>query len=345
MSYTVDEIAHLVQGEVVGDGAVPIREVASVEEAREGSVVLADTPAYFKRAEASSACCIVARTGAGPSRKSLILVANPRAAFARVLRLYHPPKEVPAGVHPSVAIGAGVQLGASVTIGPFVVIGDRARIGDRVVIGPCCVIGDACVIEEETVFQSNVTLYDGTRVGKRVRVHAGAVLGSDGFGFVLDEGEQVKIPQVGTVVVEDDVEVGANVCIDRATLGRTVIRRGVKIDNLVQIGHNVSVGDGSTLSAQAGIGGSATLGRGCTLGGQVGIADHVTLGDRVAVGAQSGVAPGKQLRDGEVVWGSPARPIQKSKKQFAAMARVPELLEEVAALRRRVADLEARSAR
>jgi len=178
-----------------------------------------------------------------------------------------------------------------------------------------------------------------------VIIHAGAVVGSDGFGFAPDGGEQVKIPQVGIVVIEDDVEIGANVCIDRATLGRTLIGRGVKIDNLVQIGHNVTVGEGSMLSAQVGIGGSATVGKRCTLGGQVGIADHVTLGDRVIVGAQSGLAPGKQLREGEIVWGSPARPIQKSKKQFAAMARVPGLLEEVAALRRRVADLETRSAR
>lgn len=345
MVYTVDEIARLVQGEVIGDGAVPIRGVTSIEEAREGSLVLAETPAYFTRAEASSASCILARQGAGPSRKSLILTGNTKVAFARVLRLYHPPKEAPAGAHPSAAIGEGVELGGQVAIGPFVTIGQRARIGDRVVIGPSCVIGDGCEIEEDTLLHSRVTLYDGTRVGKRVIIHAGAVVGSDGFGFAPDGGEQVKIPQVGIVVIEDDVEIGANVCIDRATLGRTLIGRGVKIDNLVQIGHNVIVGEGSMLSAQVGIGGSATVGKRCTLGGQVGIADHVTLGDRVIVGAQSGLAPGKQLREGEIVWGSPARPIQKSKKQFAAMARVPGLLEEVAALRRRVADLETRSAR
>ena len=305
----------------------------------------AETPAYLRRAEASSASCILTREGAGPSRKSLIFARNPKAAFARVLWLYHAPKKVPAGTHPSAVMGEGVELGAQVAIGPFVTIGNRVRIGDRVAIGPGCVIGDGCVIEEDTLFHSHVTLYDGTRVGKRVIVHAGAVLGSDGFGFVPEGGEQINIPQVWILVIEDDVEIGANACVDRATLGRTLIRRGVKIDNLVQIGHNVTLGEGSALSAQVGIGGSATVGKGCTLAGQVGIADHVTLGDRVIVGAQSGVAPGKQLRDGEVVWGSPARPIQKSKQQFVAMARLPELLEEVAALRRRVANLEARSGR
>ena len=345
MAYTVDEIARRIQGEVIGDGTVLIRGVSSIEEAQEGNLVLAEAPAYFNRAEASSASCILAREGAGPSRKSLILVPNPKAAFARILWLYHPPKKVPAGVHPSAVIGEGVELGAQVAIGPFVAIGNGVGVGDRAVIGPGCVIGDGCMIGEDSFFHSRVTLYDGTRVGKRVIVHAGAVVGADGFGFVFEAGEQVKIPQVGIAVVEDDVEIGANVCIDRATLGRTLIGRGVKVDNLVQIGHNVTVGEGSMLSAQVGIGGSTTVGKGCTLAGQVGIADHVTVGDRVIVGAQSGVAPGKQLRDGQIVWGSPARPIQKSKQQFAAMARLPDLLDEVATLRRRVADLEARSAR
>lgn len=345
MVYTVDEIARLVQGEVVGDGTVPIQGVASIEEAQEGSLVLAETPAYLTRAEASSASCILVRKGAGPSRKSLIQVGNPKVAFARVLSLYHPPKKAPLGVHPSAVVGEGVELGAQVAIGPYVVIGDRVKIGDRVVVGPGCVIGDGCVIEEDTVLHSSVTLYDQTRVGKRVIVHAGAVLGSDGFGFAREGDEQVKIPQVGIVVVEDDVEIGANACIDRATLGWTLIGRGTKIDNLVQIGHNVTLGGGSALSAQTGIGGSTIVGKGCTLGGQVGIADHVTLGDRVMVGAQSGVAPGKQIRDGEIVFGSPARPLRKGKRQYAAMARLPELFEEMAALRRRVADLEARSAR
>jgi UDP-3-O-[3-hydroxymyristoyl] glucosamine N-acyltransferase len=345
MVYTVDEIARLVQGKISGDGAVSILRVSSIEEAQEGSLVLAETPAYFRRAEASAASCILTREGAGPSSKSLILVGNPKAAFARTLWLYHPAKKGRAGTHPSAVIGEEVGLGAQVAIGPFVTIGNRVRIGDRVSIGPGCTIGDECMIEEDTVLHSRVTLYEGTRIGKRAIVHAGAVIGSDGFGFVPEGGGQIKIPQVGIVIIEDDVEVGANVCIDRATLGRTVIRRGVKIDNLVQIAHNVTVGESSTLSAQVGIGGSATVGKSCTLAGQVGIADHVTLGDRVIVGAQSGIAPGKQFREGEIVWGSPARPIQKSKQQFAAMARLPELLEAVAVLQRRVANLEARSGR
>ncbi len=345
MVYTIDEIARQVEGDVIGDGAVRIRGVASIEEAQEGNLVLAENSSYFKRAEASSASCILARKGAEPSRKGLILVENPKAAFARVLWMYHPPKKVPAGVHPSAVIGEGVAIGTQVAIGPFVAIGNRVKIGDRVVIGPACVIGDECVIGEDSLFHSHVTLYDGTRVGKRVIIHAGVVLGADGFGFALDEGEQLKIPQVGTVVVEDDVEIGANTCIDRATLGRTRIGRGVKIDNMVQIGHNVLVGQGSLLCALVGIGGSSTVGKGCTLAGQVGISDHVTVGDRVIIGAQAGVPPGKQLREGEVVLGSPARPFEETKQQLAAIGRLPVLLKEVATLRRRVADLEAGCAR
>jgi UDP-3-O-[3-hydroxymyristoyl] glucosamine N-acyltransferase len=343
MVYTVDEIARLVQGEVIGDGTVAISGVVSIEEAREGNLVLAENPTYFKRAEASSASCILARKGAERSQKTLIVAENPKAAFARVLWMYHPSKKVPAGIHPSTVIGEGVELGAQVAIGPFVTIGNRVKVGDRVVIGPGSVIGDECVIEEDTVFHGLVNLYDGTRVGKRVIIHAGAVLGADGFGFAVEGGEQIKIPQVGNVVIEDDVEIGANVCIDRATLGRTVIGRGVKIDNLVQIGHNVTLGECSALSGLVGIGGSTTVGKGCTLAGQVGIGDHVTVGDRVIIGAQAGVPPGKHLRDGEVVVGSPARAFQEAKKQVAALSRLPDLLKEMAALRRKVADLEARS--
>lgn len=344
MVYTVDDIARLVQGEVVGDGTVRIRGVTSIDEAQEGTLVLAENPVYFKRAEASSASCILARKEAGPSRKNLVLVDNPKVAFAHVLSMYHPPKKVPTGVHPSAVIGEGVELGAQVAIGPFVAIGDRVKIGDRSVIGPGCVIGDDCAVGEDALFHTHVTLYSGTRVGKRVVIHAGVVLGADGFGFAPQGAKQVKIPQVGNAVIEDDVEIGANSCVDRATLGRTQIGRGVKIDNMVQVGHNVAVGEDSLLCAFVGIGGSSSLGRGCTLAGQVGIADHVTVGDRVMIGAQAGVPPGKQLRDGEVVFGSPARPIHEAKQQLAALGRLPDLLKEVAALRQKVAELEARSA-
>jgi UDP-3-O-[3-hydroxymyristoyl] glucosamine N-acyltransferase len=342
MSYTVREIADLVQGEVVGDESLEIHAVSSIEMTRAGCLVFAESATYFLRAEASQASCILAPRSQRSARKTVILVDDPRLAFAKVLGLYHQPKVPRPGVHPSSVLGENVQLGSDVSIGPFVVIGDRVQIGDRGVIGPSCVIGDDCVIGRDSVLRARVTLYDRVSIGRGVSIHAGAVIGSDGFGYASEEGRPVKIPQVGNVIIEDDVEVGANACVDRATLGSTIIKRAVKVDNLVQIGHNVIIGEGSIVISQAGISGSSTLGRGCVLGGQVGIADHVTLGDRVMVGAQSGIAAGKQLRGGEVVWGSPARPIQKMKRQLAALAQLPKLLTEVSHLRKIVGELQTR---
>ena len=342
MSYTVSEIARHIQGEVVGDEFLQIQEVSSIEGAREGCVVFAENAAYFQRAEASPASCIIAARTQHTSRKALILVDRPRLAFAKVLRLYHPPKVPRPGVHPSSVLGEDVHLGSNLSIGPCVVIGDRVWIGDRVVIGPGCVIGDDCVIGEDSVLRANVTLYDQIRIGCRVLIHAGAVIGSDGFGYATEGGRPFKIPQVGTVIIEDDVEVGANVCVDRATLGSTIIRRGAKIDNLVQIAHNVIIGEDSLLAAQTGIAGSSTLGRGCVLGGQVGVGDHATLGDRVVVGAQAGIFSGKQIRSGEVLLGFPARPIEKTKRQLAALARLPELLVKVSHLWKVVGDIQER---
>jgi UDP-3-O-[3-hydroxymyristoyl] glucosamine N-acyltransferase len=342
MNYTVGEIARHIQGEVVGDGSLQIEEVTTIDKARTGSLVFAQNAAFFRKAEDSNASCIIVDRSQPSSRKTLILVDHPRLAFAKVLGLYHPPKVARPGVHPSSVIGENVRLGSEVSIGPFVVIGDRVQIGDRAVIGPLCVIGDGCVIGSDSVLRAHVTLYDRVFIGCGVSIHAGAVIGSDGFGYTPEAGRPVKIPQVGDIIIEDEVEVGANVCVDRATLGSTIIRRGVKIDNLVQIAHNVIVGEGSLIVGQVGISGSSTLGRGCVLGGQAGIADHVTLGDRVIVGAQSGIASGKRLKNGEIVWGSPARPIQKTKRQIAALAQLPELLKEVSQLRKIVDELQSR---
>jgi len=267
MSHTVGKIARHIQGEPLGDESLVIQEVSTIEAAREGSLVFAENEAYFQRAEASQASCIIAPRAQRSSQKTLILVDSPRLAFAKAITLYHPPKVPRPGVHPSSVLGEHVYLGSAVSIGPFVAIGDRVQIGDRAVIGPCCVIGDDCVIGADSVLRANVTLYDQVRIGCRVLIHAGSVIGSDGFGFTREDGRHVKISQVGNVIIEDDVEVGANVTIDRATLGSTIVRRGVKTDNLVHIGHNVTVGEDSLLIAQTGIGGSSTLGRGCILGG------------------------------------------------------------------------------
>ncbi len=341
MSYTVGEIARHIQGQVVGDESLQIREVSSIEGAREGCLVFAEDAAYFQKAEGSQASCIIAPGSQRSSRKTLIVVDHPRLAFAKVLHLYHPPKAPKAGVHPSSVLGENVRLGSDVSIGPFVAIGDRVQVGDGAAIGPCCVIGDDCVVGNDSILRANVTLYDRVTVGCRVSIHAGAVIGSDGFGYIPEEGRSVKIPQVGDVIIEDDVEVGANVCVDRATLGSTIIKRGVKIDNLVQIAHNVSIGEDSILLSLTGIAGSSTLGRGCVLGGQVGVGDHVTLRDRVMVGPQAGIPSGKEIRSDQTVLGSPARPIEKVKRQIAAQTRLPEMVREVSRLRKVVGEIQA----
>ena len=342
MHYTVGEIARLIQGEPLGDESLVIQEVSSIEAAREGSLVFAENEAFLQKAEASQASCIIVPRNQRSSRKTLIQVDAPRLAFAKTLTLYHQPKTPRPGMHPSTVVGEHVHLGSAVSIGPFVVIGDRVHIADGAVIGPSCVIGDDCVIGAGSVLRAHVTLYDHVQIGNRVLIHAGSVIGSDGFGFTREDGRHVKIPQIGNVIIDDDVEVGANVTIDRATLGSTIIRRGVKIDNLVQIGHNATIGEDSLLVAQTGIGGSSTLGRGCVLGGQVGVGDHVTLHEGVMVGPQSGIPSRKKIRSGEIVLGSPARPIQKAKRQVAALGQLPEVLTEVSKLRKVVGKLQAR---
>lgn len=342
MSYTVGEIARHIQGQPLGDESLRIQELSTIEAAQDGSLVFAENETFFQKAEASQASCIIAPRAQRSSRKTLILVDSPRLAFAKALHLYHPPKAPRPGVHPSSVLGEHVQLGSAVSIGPFVVIGDRVQIGDRAVIGPSCVVGDDCVIGADSALRANVTVYDHAQIGSRVLIHAGSVIGSDGFGFTREDERHVKIPQIGNVIIEDDVEVGANVTIDRATLGSTIIGRGVKIDNLVQIGHNVTIGEHSLLVAHTGVGGSSTLGRGCILGGQVGVGDHVTLGDGVMVGPQAGIPSRKEIRAREIVLGSPARPIQKTKRQLAALGQLPDLLTEVSRLRKTVGELQAR---
>ena len=340
-TFTVEEMARQVGGTVVGEGSTVITGAASIETAREGDIVFAQTPHHFAQAEKSSGSCILVPRDIRESRKILIQVENPRLAFSTILALCYPPERPDPGVHPSAVLGRDVRLGSDVSIGPYAVIGNAVELGDRAAIGPGCVIGDRTVIGRETLLYAHVTLYPNCRIGERVTIHSGAVVGSDGFGYVWDGTRHVKIPQVGDVVIDDDVEIGANTCIDRATLGSTMISRGVKIDNLVQVAHNVTVGQHTVLVAQVGIAGSSKIGAGSVLAGQVGVCDHVIIGDGVVVGAKSLVFAGKHVRAGEVVMGYPTRPMRKAKEQLAALAKLPELISEVAELRRAIAEVRA----
>jgi UDP-3-O-[3-hydroxymyristoyl] glucosamine N-acyltransferase len=343
-TFTAAELARHVGGTVVGEDSLVITGVTSIEGAAEGDLIFAQTPHHFRRAERSSASCILVPRQIRESRKVLIQVENPRLAFSVILALYHPPERAEAGVHPTAILGRDVGLGTHVSIGPYAVLGDRVNIGDRVTIGPGCILGRDSVVGSEAVLHARVTVYPHSRIGERVTIHSGAVIGSDGFGYVWDGTRHAKVPQVGNVLIEDDVEIGANTCIDRATLGSTVVRRGVKIDNLVQVAHNVTIGSHSVLVAQVGVAGSSTIGAGCLVGGQAGIADHATIGDRAVVGAQAGVFSGKRIQPGEVVVGYPARPVQKNKEQLAALALLPKLFRDFAELRRTVGEVRAQLA-
>ena len=336
MPFTAKEIANHLQGEVVGDPATLLTGFASAEGAKPGELTFAENDYYFTRAAAGAASAILVPHEFTTSPKVLIRVQNPRVAFAQVLPLFFPPATFPPGIHPTAVIAPTAQVSPSAFVGPLAVIGDHVRVGDRSIIESGVHIGERCEVGEDCHFFSRVTLYPQVKVGDRVNIHSGAVIGSDGFGYVFDNGRHLKIPQVGTVILQDEVEIGANVTIDRGALGPTIIGKGTKIDNLVQVGHNVVIGDHSVLVAQVGIAGSTRLGHHVTLGGQVGVAGHLKIGNEVTVAAQSGVM--HHIPDGEKWLGSPARPDRQTKRQFIAIAQLPELLRRVHELEKRLTE-------
>jgi UDP-3-O-[3-hydroxymyristoyl] glucosamine N-acyltransferase len=321
MRISARQLAEALGGELQGDGEVEVRSVAPAGEAAEGAVTFAENPVLFEQALASRATVILAGTDApAPRGKTIIRVPSPRVAFARALALFHPPEAYPAGIHPTAIVAGDAEIGPGAHIGPYAVIKQGARIGARTAIDAGAVVGAGAILGEECVLHPRVVLYPRVVLGNRVVVHAGTVIGSDGFGYVQDGGKHVKVPQVGTVVVGDDVEIGANTTIDRATLGATRIGRGSKIDNLVQIAHNDVVGEHCVLAAQVGLAGSVTLGRYVMLGGQVGVADHKTVGERTMVGGQGGVIG--DVPAGSVLWGTPAQPRGDWLRQIAALKRL-----------------------
>ena len=332
MELTVEELAKLVQGTVVGDGSLLLKGVAPASSAAEGDLTFADNESYLGLASASSASAVLVSSRWVADGKTCIQVAEPRIAFARVLTIFFPEPACKPGIHSSAVVASTATVHPSAHIGPLCVIGEGAHIGKDAVLVGHINIGEDVVVGEGSRLFPNVTIYHRVRLGKRVRIHAGTVIGSDGFGYAFGGGRHHKIPQVGTVVVEDDVEIGANTAIDRGALEATVIGVGSKIDNLVQIAHNVVVGPHCVVVSQVGIAGSTKLGSYVTLAGQVGLAGHLTIGDKVVVAAQSGVmtnipAGGKWL-------GAPAAPDRQMKRQMLAAQRLPDLLKRVARLER-----------
>ncbi|HYH95100.1 UDP-3-O-(3-hydroxymyristoyl)glucosamine N-acyltransferase [Hyalangium sp.] len=338
------ELATHVAGELLGDSGLLIHGLNGLAEAGPGDVSFYGNTKYRRQYEATRASAVLVGADAPPREGvALIRVPNPHLAFARLLALFHAPPRPSPGVSPQAHVHPEARVHPEATVMPGAAVDKGARVGARSVLYPGAYVGEGATVGEDSLLYPNVTVRERCQVGSRVTLHASCVVGADGFGFAFDtEGvngpEHYKIPQTGIVRIEDDVEVGACTCIDRATLGETVIGRGTKIDNLVQIAHNVKVGPLSLLCAQAGVSGSAELGTGVVLAGQVGVVGHIRVGDMAKVGAQSGVA--HDVEEGQIVSGSPAVPHREWLKNSAALGQLGDLLKEVRALRRRVELLE-----
>jgi len=328
MPFTAAEIAKHLEGEILGDAQTPLKSFAHADRAQPGDLTFAETDEFFARADQSAASGIIfSGSSTSNAGKVLIRVPNARIAFARALSLFFPETPVLAGIHPSATIAKSARVEPGVYLGPNCVIGERSVVGAGAVLHAGAVVGDDCKLGAGVVLFPNVTIYSQTELGQRVRVHAGTVIGADGFGYVLDGGIHRKVPQTGNVIVGDDVEIGANVTIDRGALGPTVIGKGTKIDNLVQIGHNVQIGEHCIVISQVGIAGSNKLGNYVVLAGQVGISGHLNIGNRVTVAAQSGVM--NDIPDGQTWLGAPAQPDKQAKRQMIAIQHLPELLRRV----------------
>ena len=334
MSFTAADIAKRLDGEVLGDGTTVLTGFATADNARQGDVTFAENATYFAAAEKSAATAIIAGKEFSSTQKIVIRAANPRVAFARALEIFYPEPSFAPGIHPSAVIAASAEVDPTAHIGPHCVIGERAKIGANCAIQAGSVIGDDVGLGEATNLFPNVTIYARSQIGKHVRIHSSTVIGSDGFGYVLDNGFHRKVPQIGNVVIGDDVEIGSNVSVDRGALGSTIIGKGTKIDNLVQVAHNVEIGAHSILCAHVGIAGSTKLGNFCVLAGQVGLAGHIKLGNQVTVGSQSGVM--HNIPDGESWLGTPAMPDKQAKRVMIAWQRLPDLLKKVAEWERKL---------
>jgi len=334
----LEKIAELVGGTLKGDGSLEISGLQGIEQAQEGQITFLSKKIFLDTLNRSQVSAVLVEEAVETSI-SQVIVASPELAFARLLREFHPEPKPDPGIHDRAVVGKNVKLGEQVTLSAGVCIGNDVEIGDQVHIFPNVVVGEGCRIGSHTTLHPNVTLYRNTELGKHVILHSGAVIGADGFGYTLDEkGAHYKINQIGRVVIEDHVEIGANSCVDRAAMGTTRIKQGTKIDNLVQVAHNCTVGEHSILVAQVGLAGSCTLGHHVVLAGQVGVADHVTLGDQVTLTAQSGTF--RSIESNQVYGGHPAVPLGEWKKYVTVLPKLPELARKMRDLETRLKEIE-----
>lgn len=340
MEKTLKELAELVNGEVAGDGNTLINGVAPLESATAGEISFVSNPKYAEQIKTSPASAIIVSHEMKAEGKNLLVTKNPQLAYAKLLTLFTSRPYIAKGVDKRAFIGRNPRIGKDVTIYPFAYIGDDVEIGDRTIVHSGVHIGNGCSVGEATVIYPNVSIMDRCIIGNRVIIHPGVVIGSDGFGYARNGKQHYKIPQTGIVQIDDDVEIGANTTIDRAAFDRTWIKRGTKIDNLVQVAHNVLIGDDSILVAQVGIAGSCQLGSNVIMGGQSALVDHISVGDNVMVGGQSGVT--SNVEDGQIVSGSPAMPHKDWLRASLVFSHLPEMRKTIKELEKKIAELEAK---
>ena len=337
----VRELADWLGATYEGDGEKELAGVAPLETAGASDVAFVANRKAAAQAESSAAgCLLVPMEWPSPSYRTVIRVVQPRTAFARALNRFYPTAELKPGIHPTAVIGKDVDIGAMVYIGAHATIGDGTRIGVSSSIGAGCAIGKRVNLGEGCVLHPHVTIYDNVDIGQRTILHAGVVIGADGFGYVIEEGRWQKFPQVGRVEIGDHVEIGANSCVDRAAMGVTSIGEGTKLDNMVHVGHNCRIGRHVVVAAQTGFSGGVVVEDYAVIGGQVGIGDKARIETRAVLGSGCGVLTSKIVRSGETVWGTPARPLKTHLEQLANLARLPDMRREVAELKRRIAELE-----
>ena len=340
ISFTTAEIAERVRGEVLGDGSTRLTGFAAADQAQAGDLTFADRQEHFAAAEQSAAAAILVSGDFSPTKKVVIRVPNARIAVARLMPVFFPPDQFPQGIHPSANIDPSARVDATAHIGPNCVVGPRVQIGARSVLMGGNYVGRDSSLGEDVCLFPNVVIYYRTVIGNRVAIHAGTVIGSDGYGYVFDEGRHRKVLQVGNVIIEDDVEIGANSAIDRAALGSTVIGAGTKIDNLVHVAHNVVMGRHCLVMGQVGFAGSTRLGDYVIVASQSGIAGHLKLGNQAMVGAKSGVM--RDIPDGGKVLGIPAAPDKQAKRQMIAVQQLPDMVHRLRELEKQVGELAAK---
>ncbi|MDF1646559.1 MAG: UDP-3-O-(3-hydroxymyristoyl)glucosamine N-acyltransferase [Legionellaceae bacterium] len=339
MHASLYDIAAIVQGTIIGDEKISISALSPIDEIKSGSLIFADGTDHLKQAEQSEAAAVLVSKNISTLNKPLIQVENPFQAFIQLLKHFYPTPKPEPGIHPTAIISPSATLGENISIGPYVIINAGSIIGNNCVIKSHVHIGNHVKIGHDSVIHPHVTIYDYSVINERVIIHASSVIGSDGFGYTAENGQHVKIPHVGRVIIEDDVEIGASTIVDRATIGETVIGKGTKIDNLVQVAHSVKLGQHNILCAFTGIAGSTQSGNHVIFAAGVGVSDHVRIDDEVILGARAGVPPKKHLKKGLIYLGTPARPREKAIEHEMSTTRIPLMRKQLKRLSEQVNQL------